>query len=610
MHKFILFIKEFHISKKEELFNALSSFSKRQLIIFITAVIVAVISTIIMVGIINNKFMICIPSDGGTINEGIIGIPTLINPVLAVSNADKDLTSLVYSGLMRKMPDGTFVPDLADSYTVSPDGTIYTFIIKKNAKFHDGISVTADDVVFTIGKIQDPLIKNPRKISWDGVSIIKKDDNTVVFTLKQPYISFMDNTTIGILPSHIWNNINTTEFGLSQYNIKAIGSGPYQILSVGKNNEGIPQIYNLKKFNDFTMSKPHISYLNIISYSNEKDLIGGLSSHNIDQAGGLSPENAKTIQELGYTIHTATLPRMFGLFFNSAKNKVFSDSQVVKALDLALDRQSIVNSVLDGYGVAIHNPIPENIISDKSNIDYKNPSIDEANNILDKAGWIMNSDGFRVKGGTKTVIKKVKVGKKIVNQTTIVKTNDPTTELAFSITTGDTPELKQTVLLIKEQLQQIGVRVDISKIYETGQLNQLIRARDYEALFFGQIVNHESDLFSFWHSSQKNDPGLNIAMYNNKKVDTILENIQKTLKYENRLNYYEDLLNEFNKDIPALLIYSPKYLYATSSKLNNVSLNTITIPSDRFVLIYKWYANQDRIWKIFTNIPTYSTDKK
>lgn len=600
MHNLKSFIKEFRIPQKDELKQALASFSKKQFRIFSAIFIVAFVSVLVMLTKINNTFMVYIPANGGTLTEGIIGMPTLVNPVLAISDADKDITSLVYSGLMRKMPDGTFVPDLAESYTVSPDGTVYTFTIKKKAKFHDGKSLNADDVIFTIEKIEDPLIKSPRKLGWDGVSVSKTDDYTVVFTLKKPYISFMDNTTIGILPSHIWKNITPAEFGLSQYNINAIGSGPYKVSSINKNKDNIPNEYSLKYFKEFTLGSPHITNLNIISYSNEKDLVEGLASHSIDQAGGISPENSKTIEESGYTLHTATLPRMFGLFFNSSKNKIFNDPQVIRALDTAIDRNAVVDQVLNGYGVAIKSPIPENLTEENLYNGSEKYSVDDANKILDNAGWVLGKDGIRTKGGTKTVTKKVKVGKKIVTQTTTVKTNDPVVSLSFSITTGNTPELKQAALLLKDQLAQIGVQVDVKKVYETGPLNQLIRSRDYEALFFGQVVNHESDLFSFWHSSQQTDPGLNIAMYNNKKVDTILENIQKTLSYDTRLNLYKNLSDEFNNSIPALLIYSPKYIYATSSKLNNVQLNTITVPSDRFALVYTWYANEDHVWKIFT----------
>ena len=582
MHKFILFIKEFHIYKKKELLGAVASFSKKQFLIFVGILVVAFISIIILLGKVNSMFLVNVPISGGTITEGIVGVPTLVNPVIALSDADKDLTSLVYSGLMRKTPDGKFIPDLAESYTVTPDGINYTFIIKKNAKFQNGKNVTADDVIFTIEKIKDPTTKSPRKTGWDGVTVSKKDAYTVVFTLASPYISFIDNTTIGILPSLLWKNVNTNEFNLSPLNTKAIGSGPYKIKSVIKNGDGISLEYKLERFNDFSLGKPRIKYLNIISYANERDLVKALLNHSVDQAGGISPENTNSIKRGDYTIHEATLPRIFGIFFNSNNNKIFNDQAVIKAFDKAIDRQDIVDQVLEGYGSIIYSPIPEKIIPSTPREEYSSTTIDEANLILDKAGWVVGRDGIRTKGGTTT------------------KTKTPALRLSFSLTTGDTPELKQTTLLLQEQLKKIGAEVDISKVYETGQLNQLIRARNYEALFFGQVVNHESDLYSFWHGSQRTDPGLNIAMYNNKKVDTILESIQKTLNIEDRITKYQDLAKEFNNNIPAILIYSPKYLYITAPELNNISLENITIPSDRFSSIYTWSANTDKVWKIFT----------
>ncbi|MEK7586070.1 MAG: ABC transporter substrate-binding protein [Patescibacteria group bacterium] len=598
MQKFLTFIKEFKIPKKKELLDARASFSKKEFIIFVATLSIAVVAMIVILEKVNISFMVPIPSDGGTINEGIIGTPTLVNPALALSDADKDLTTLVYSGLMRKMPNGDFINDLAESYDVSGDGMTYTFILKKNAKFQDGVKVTADDIVFTIEKIKDPLIKSPRKIGWDGVSVSKKDESTIVFTLKQPYISFIDNTTIGILPMHIWKNVTPAEFGLSSLNIKAIGSGPYLIDSVSKDSDGVPNEYQLKRFKGFVLGEPHIKYMNIISYSNEKDLVDALLSHSIDQASGISPENARDITKAEYTINTATLPRIFGVFWNSNNNKIFADKNVVTAFDKAIDRQEIIDKVLYGYADITHGPIPETIINDPSKEKYRNSSLDEARLILDNAGWIQGIDGIRSKGGITTVSKTKKVGKKTVTEKVTVN-NGPVIRLSFSITTGNTPELKSVSLLIKEQLEKLGAQIDI-KIYETGPLNQLIRARDYEVLFFGQIVNHESDLFSFWHSSQKADPGLNIAMYSNKDVDSILESAQKITTQKDRGGKYEDFIKEFNKDVPALLVYSPKYLYATSPKLGNLNLSTLTIPSDRFTQIFSWYADTENVWKIFT----------
>ena len=598
MHKFILFIKDFHIYKKKELVDAIASFSRKQILVLVSILAIAVISFIIILAKVNSMFLVDVPTSGGTITEGIVGVPTLVNPVIAISDADKDLTSLVYSGLMRKTSDGTFIPDLAESYTVSPDGTNYTFVIKKNAKFHNGKNVTADDVIFTIEKIKDPITKSPRKTAWDGINVSKKDDYTIVFTLTKSFISFMDNTTIGILPSSLWKNVDINEFNLSPLNTKAIGSGPYKIKNVIKDSDGIPKRYELGRFNNFSLGKPLIKYINIVSYANGKDLVKALLGGSIDQAGGISPEYANDILDENYMINAITLPRIFGIFFNSNNNKIFNDPTVVKALDKIIDRQNIIDQVLEGYGSAIYSPIPEKIIQNDSDKNFDSTTIEEVNAMLEKAGWIMGNDGVRSKGGTTTSTITKKVKGKTVKQT--VKSTSPLTRLSFSLTTGDTPELKKITILIKEQLAKIGVEVDIEKVYETGQLNQLIRARDYEALLFGQLINYESDLYSYWHSSQKTDPGKNIAMYSNKKVDTLLESIQKTLTSEDRISKYESLINEFDSSTPAIFIYSPKYLYATSPKLNNTYLSNITIPSDRFLSVYKWSTDTDKVWKIFT----------
>jgi peptide/nickel transport system substrate-binding protein len=598
MHKFLTFIKEFRVPNKKELNEAIISFSKKEFVFLGLFIIIAIISAIIILAKINSSFMVSVPTNGGNLTEGIVGMPTLVNPILAISDADKDLTSIIYSGLMKKVPDGSFIPDLAETYDVSKDELVYTFTIKNNATFHDGEKVTADDIIFTIEKIKDPLLKSPRRNGWEGVTITKKDDMTVVFTLKQTYLSFMDNMTIGVLPQHIWKNVSIPEFNLSSLNINAIGSGPYQIKSINKNSDGFPDQYNLKRFKNFSLGIPHIKNIKIISYSNEKDLIKGMLSGKIDQASGISPQNAKILEDAGYKIHTTTLSRIFGIFFNKTNNKILAEQSVIEAINKALDREIIINEVLNGYGTIINSPIPENIFKNDVELDsFKNSHLDEARNILQKSGWELGEDGIMTKGGIVTETKTTKVkGKDVTKEVKVDK--GPITKLIFSLTTGDTPELKHSAESIKNQLSLIGIVVEI-KIYEVGQLNQLIRSRNYEALFFGQVVNHESDLYSFWHSSQKTDPGLNIAMYNNKKIDMILEATQGTSNMTDHLIKYKEFLLEFNKNLPALLIYSPKYLYATSKYLNNIYLDSLNISSDRFISIYDWYARQERVWKIF-----------
>ena len=128
----------------------------------------------------------------------------------------------------------------------------------------------------------------------------------------------------------------------------------------------------------------------------------------------------------------------------------------------------------------------------------------------------------------------------------------------------------------------------------------MIRPRDYDALLFGEIVARDSDPFAFWHSSQRLDPGLNIALYTNSRVDKILEDARVTLDESERSEMYGEFAGLVMKDSPAAFLYAPDFLYLISSHVKGVVLTSIAIPSDRFTNIHKWYINTQRIWKIFT----------
>ncbi|MEX2027934.1 MAG: hypothetical protein WD988_00350, partial [Candidatus Curtissbacteria bacterium] len=196
------------------------------------------------------------------------------------------------------------------------------------------------------------------------------------------------------------------------------------------------------------------------------------------------------------------------------------------------------------------------------------------------AGWEMGEDGILEK--TKTENKK-KV----------------TTKLEFSISTGNIEELAKTAELIKQDLEAVGIRVDV-KTFEIGNLNQnVIRPRSYDALLFGQIINQESDLFAFWHSSQRKDPGLNVAMYANLRVDKLLEDAFITIDKEKRIEKYLQFTEEIQKDIPAIFLYSPNFLYVVPENLKQVDVNYAISPRSRYANAYLWYTKTEKVWKVF-----------
>lgn len=568
---------------KNQINSVFHTFSKKERVVFAILVITLLISTILILNSINKSLMISIPFHSGSISEGTIGAPRFINPVLANSPADQDLVSLIYSGLMRKNPDGTLVPDLAKKYEMSKDGLVYTFILKDNIYFHNEKPVTADDVIFTISEAKDLIIKSPRKVDWDGVSVTKINDTEIQFTLKQPYPSFLENATLGIMPASLWNN---SAIELNNTNTNPIGSGPYMIKNVTKESSGVITSYELKAFEKFALGKPYIKTINLYFYSNENDLIKALEEGIVDQISSISPLNADILKERNYQIDSSVLPRVFGLFFNQNVNHLFTDKVITRAIDQAINKDKIVREMLFGYGIAIDDPIPPNMIAYQKLASENNVSRDEilqnVKNSLTKDGWVKGVDGFLQKTTTDKNKKKT------------------TTTLEFSISTSNAGELTKTAELIKQDLLEIGMKVDI-KTFEIGNLNQsVIRPRKYDALLFGQIINNESDLFAFWHSTQRKDPGLNVAMYTNTKVDKILEDAFVTIDEQSRIKKYAQFEAEIKKDMPAIFLYSPNFIYVVSSKLKGLSIDHIISPADRFSNVYLWYTETENVWKIFT----------
>ncbi len=593
MEKLYSHIRGIKLPSKNEIRAAINSFSLWQRAAFVLVFIIFAVSAITLLFKTNNAFLVATPTYGGTLREGLIGTPRFINPVLALSDSDRDLSALIYSGLMRKSAQGELVPDLAEKYEISKDGLVYTFTLRDGLEFHDREPVTADDVVFTVNKVKDTLIKSPKKLHWEGVTAERVDERTVKFTLKQPFAAFLENATLGILPAHLWKEISTDQFSFIELNVKPVGTGPYKVGKVKKKSSGIPTEYDLLAFNRFALGKPYIKNFIIRFYENESALIAAMRNGEIEQIAALSPAEALPLAEKGYRLETAVLPRIFGLFFNQNQQKIFTDKKIIKAFELAIDKDRIIEEVLYGYGIAIDGPIPQNML-DYSGVENlgaslpreaKLPSshLDEAKKILADDGWVAGEDGVL----EKTL--KNKAGKK------------ETLRLQFAISTGDQPELKTAVELIKKDLEALGAKIEI-KVFEIGSLNQdVIRPRKYEALFFGQIISHDGDLFAFWHSSQRNDPGLNIAMYTNAKVDKILESALDTLDKKERLKKYTEFEAEIKRDRPVIFVYSPKFIYATSRNLKGLALGQIDNSPDRFSQVNEWHREEDKVWKIFTN---------
>src|SRR3989344_4906367 len=337
----------------QDIFDLLGRGSRALFIFF--AILLFVSSTALLY-MLKQSLVVEVPAHGGSLSEGIIGSPRFINPVLAISDADRDLTALVYSGLLRATPQGGYEPDLAMGYTVSDDGKTYTFTLRERLAFHDGTPVTSADVAYTVQKAQDAALKSPLRANWDGVRVETPDASTVRFVLRAAYAPFIENLTLGILPKVRWSSISDEEFPFSELNVEPVGSGPYAVRSVSRTSSGIPSTYSLRSFDHYALGKPYLDNITIHFYQSEGTLVAALGGGDIDSASGLSPGNLSALPQ--ENIRTSPLNRVFGVFFNQNQSVVLRDKSVRSALNTSINRAEMVSQILGGYGTPLFGPVP------------------------------------------------------------------------------------------------------------------------------------------------------------------------------------------------------------------------------------------------------------
>lgn len=443
--------------------------------------------------------------------------------------------------------------------------------------------------------MQDPTVKSPKRPIWDGVSIQKIDSRKISFTLRQAYAPFIENFTVGIIPQHIWKNVPSDEFSFSELNVEAIGSGPYKVDKVKRNSFGLSTYYGLRAFDKYALGHPFVKNIVLYFYQTETELLKAFEDGVVNSMSGVSPGNLDGLSLDDSQTLTSTLPRVFGIFFNQNQASVFLHKEVREALSVAIDRDRIIDNVLFGYATAIDSPVPvKNIVStsttatqttansgseanDQKTSPVTSPRVERALTILTNAGWTLNE-----KSG---IMEK--------------KTGSTVTTLSFSVATADAVELRRTAELTKEDWEKIGASVEI-KVSDIGDLNQnVIRPRKFDAILFGEVVGRELDLFPFWHSSQRNDPGLNIALYANITADKILENLRLTQDRDEREKDVREFEALFKKDLPAAFVYSPHFIYVVPEKLRNVRLGELSHPGERYLDVHEWFIETNKVWKFF-----------
>ncbi len=516
-------------------------------------------------------FTITVPARGGEYREVIVGTPRFVNPILAISDADRDLTELTFAGLMRRTAGGELVPEIAENYTLSEDGRVYTFTIRSDAQFHDKTPVTASDVAFTVSLAKNPSLKSPKRANWEGVETTVTDERTITFTLKEPYALFLDNTRIGILPKHLWEGVSVEEMPFSRLNVEPVGAGPYRVERLVTGSAGIPIGVVLRSF-DQSVREPYINTIELTFVTDQDAQIAAMRAD-----AGLGGHSVPPSEFQNHALHEAVMGRVFSVFFNHNQNDLFADAVVRRALDESLDRSELVAILIGGYGTPASGPLPP-AVSEEPPVG-SGDHVGETRALLAEEGWKEGVDGIMQKSVKKS-----------------------TKRLAFSLTTGTAPELKAGAEHVAEVWRTIGADVT-TQFFDANDLQQnVIRPRKFDALLFGEVVAYDADLFAFWDSSQRNDPGLNIALYTNTAVDKLLREARTEPNVELRRALLSEAAETISNEHAAVFLYSPHFLYLVPEEISGITLGTIVTPADRFLSVSEWYVRTERVWPFLSDL--------
>lgn len=498
------------------------------------------------------KHLETVPKVGGVYTEGIVGQPTMVNPILSASNgADRDLVAILFEDLLA----------LSVTHTHSTDGKIWTVTLPQNSHWSDGEPLTADDALFTLELIQDSRVGSGIAPTWQGVVAERVSDHEIRFALKTPYAFFEDNLKeLRIIPRHIFGNIPSTNLRLSDFNLEPVGSGPYSFVGYDKRKDGFITAFKLRTNPYYAGKKPYISEIDIKFFTDNEELIRAFNRREIDSFGGQDYELTKKIR-VGFQEENIELPRYYGLFFNTALHPALKEQNIREVLSRVIDKETIVKKQFENFATVVTNFVEETSGAADAPI-----SIEEANTRLENAGWKLLPDGVRGKT----------VGKLA-------------TRLEFDIVVPQIQFLIDTANNIKEKWAKIGVKLTTNAMPPENVLEQAIKTRNYHMLLFGQILKNNPDIFAFWHSSERFYPGLNLSVYENKKVDALLEKIRKNFEETTRKEDVKKLNDLLEADYPAILLYAPTYQYIHGKQLKGFHTENPVTPANRLDEVENWY---------------------
>ncbi len=516
------------------------------------------------------------PAEGGIYSEGVVGTFMRLNPILDYYNgADRDVDHLLFSGMLRIDDRGLPQADLATSWGISRDGTIYNFSLNPNAVWHDGKPVTSDDVIFTIQMMTSDDSPIPADIRdfWKQIEVIRLDEKTVQFKLPEPYAPFLDYLTFGLLPAHLLGDLSMADLIDNPFNLQPVGSGPYRLDHLITTDGKITGVV-LAAFKDYYPQGAYIEQVAVRYYPDSPAAYAAYQAGEISGIGDVTPDILpEVLKEKGLSIYTTRLPVMSMILMNLGDDQVkfFQDVNVRRALMLGLNRQGMIDTLQSGQAILADGPIFPGTWAYYDGIEHYSYDPNQAISMLREAGYTIPAAG----GETRTS-----------------KDGIP---LSFELLFPDDHEHVVLANKIKQDWAALGVQVTLTPLAYDKLVSEHLDIRNYQAALVDLNLSQtpDPDPYPFWHQTQISS-GQNYSKWDDRQASEYLEQARITTDLEERTRLYNNFQVRWSQELPALPLFYPVYTYAVSTDVHGVSIGPILEPADRFNHVANWYLVTSR----------------
>jgi peptide/nickel transport system substrate-binding protein len=527
--------------------------------------------------------------------EGAIGEAVSVSPLTAVTQVDRDLVALVFSGLVRNGPDGTLVPDLASRWSVDAEGKVWTVTLRDDARWHDGEPVTSEDVVYTIQTLQNPDYTGPASSSWGEVSVSALDSQTVTFTLGTPLGGFPQALTQPIAPAHLLADVPVGLLPDNPFGEQPVGSGPFELTELTSTgatlipatplaNEGtVDPIASLPPNDSLTTAPPtirperplpYLAGIDMRFYPDGDALAADYRAGKLDAASGLSPELAaalgtgdgsRLLRYPGATLTTVLLNLR-------PTHPEFASAKVRTALLEAIDRPGLIESAYSMLASTATSPIPPSSPMFDAAADPPVPFDPKAAaKALKAADWTKKDDGWY-----------------------LPKAKMPLAIEVLSPTQEANAGLYAAAERVVADWSVLGLGARHVALPPGEFVTERLNKGDFAAAVVDVTLGLDPDLYPLLASSQTLAGRSNIIGLQDPELDALLVKARAPGTMEERKAAYKALQEQLAKGRYALPLAFPDEVVVARDTLEGPVVRQVTDPSDRFWDVLTWRLAEGR----------------